>query len=126
MRFGRQDSRRGHGISGSAIHSPTEHGSWRDFVPAGLLLVFSVVAIFVASMAADAQSKEVAVVAPPWAGAAEVAGIVARSGGSLVATAGLPNIIIARSDDPGFVSTLYQAGAWLVLDAVKLRSCLPA
>ncbi|ODT22479.1 MAG: hypothetical protein ABS35_14770 [Kaistia sp. SCN 65-12] len=83
-------------------------------------------AIFVASMAGDAQSKEVAVVAPPWADAADVAGIVARSGGSIVATAGLSNIIIARSDEPGFVSTLYQAGAWLVLDAVKLRGCLSA
>jgi hypothetical protein len=77
-------------------------------------------------MTADARSKEVAVVAPPWASEADVAGIVAQSGGSIVATAGLPNIIIARSDDPEFVSTLYQAGAWLVLDTVKLRSCLTA
>jgi hypothetical protein len=126
MRFERQDSRRGHGISGTAIHSSTERGSWRDFVPCGLLLVFSVVAIFLASMVADAHSTEVAVVAPPWADAADVATIVARSGGSIVASAGLPNIIIARSDDPEFVSTLYHAGAWLVLDAVKLRSCLSA
>jgi hypothetical protein len=89
-----------------------------------LLLVFSVVAIFVASMAADAHSREVAVIAPPWAGEADAANIVARSGGSIVATAGLSNVIIARSDDPAFVSTLYKAGAWLVLDSVRLRSCL--
>jgi hypothetical protein len=124
MRFGRRDSRRGQRISGSANYSSTERGSWRDFIPCGLLLVFSVVAIFVASMTADARSREVAVVAPPWAGETGAANIVARSGGSIVATAGLSNIIIARSDDPEFVSTLYQAGAWLVLDAVKLRSCL--
>lgn len=62
-------------------------------------------------------------VGPLWADAAEAADIVARSGGSIVAGAGLPNVIIAHSDDPDFISTLYRSGAWLVLDAVKLRGC---
>ena len=62
-------------------------------------------------------------VGPLWADAAEAADIVARSGGSIVASAGLPNVIIAHSDDPDFISTLYRSGAWLVLDAVKLRGC---
>lgn len=102
----------------------TERGSWRDFVPAGLILLVSVLAIFIGSMTADAGATEVAVVAPFWADAAETAEIVARSGGSIVAGAGVANVMIARSDNPEFISTLYEAGAWLVLDAVKLRSCL--
>ncbi|WP_018181185.1 hypothetical protein [Kaistia granuli] len=87
-------------------------------------MLVSVFAIFVGSMTADAGTKEVAVLAPVWASAAETAEIVARSGGSIVAGAGVANVIIARSDNPDFVSTLYSAGAWLVLDAVKLRGCL--
>ena len=46
-----------------------------------------------------------------------------RAGGSIVASAGLSNVIIAHSDNPDFISTLYRSGAWLVLDAVKLRGC---
>lgn len=75
------------------------------------------------TLTADAGSAEVAVVAPLWANAADAAEIVARSGGTIVASAGLSNVIIAHSDDPGFVSSLYRSGAWLVLDAVKLRGC---
>lgn len=117
---------RGHRISGQAFNHATERGTWRDLIPAGLLLLVSVVAIFIGSMTAKAGTTEVAVVAPAWANAAETAEIVARSGGSIVAGAGLPNVLIARSDNPEFVATLYRAGAWLVLDAVKLRGCLSA
>jgi hypothetical protein len=77
-------------------------------------------------MVAPSDASEVAVVAPPWADEPQVAAIVAQSGGSIIAKAGLGNVIIARSDDPDFVSTLYRAGAWLVLDAVRLRGCLSA
>lgn len=86
-------------------------------------MVASAIAIFVSTLTADAGSAEVAVVAPPWANAADAAGIVARSGGSIVAGAGTANVIIARSDSPDFISRLYHSGAWLVLDAVKLRGC---
>lgn len=115
--------RRGHGISGEPIGQTTERGSWSDLIPAGLLLVASAIAIFVSTLTADAGSAEVAVVAPPWADAADAAGIVARSGGSIVAGAGMANVIIAHSDSPDFISRLYHSGAWLVLDAVKLRGC---
>lgn len=86
-------------------------------------MLASVVAIFISTLTADARSQEVAVIAPVWADAAEAAEIVARSGGSIVASAGLANVIIARSDHPDFISALYHSGAWLVLDAVKLRGC---
>ncbi|WEK49428.1 MAG: hypothetical protein P0Y66_17070 [Candidatus Kaistia colombiensis] len=95
-----------------------------DLIPAGLLLVVSVVAIFLSTLTADAGSQDVAVVAPPWADAADAAAIVARSGGSIVAGAGMANVIIAHSDNPDFISRLYHSGAWLVLDAIKLRGCL--
>ncbi|MCX5568979.1 MULTISPECIES: hypothetical protein [Kaistia] len=75
------------------------------------------------TLTADAGSAEVAVVAPPWADAADTAGIVARSGGSIVAGGGIANVIIAHSDSPDFISRLYHSGAWLVLDAIKLRGC---
>lgn len=114
---------RGHSIPDNAIDPSVERGSWRDLVPAGLLLLVSVVAIFVGSMTADAGTKEVAVVAPVWSNASETAEIVALSGGSIVASGGLANVIIARSDNPDFISALYRSGAWLVLDAVKLRGC---
>ncbi|BCP51909.1 hypothetical protein K32_05260 [Kaistia sp. 32K] len=86
----------------------------------------SVLAIFLGSMTADAGTPEVAVVAPLWADAAETAEIIASSGGTIVANAGLANVLIARSDNPDFIARLYRTGAWLVLDAVKLRGCLPA
>jgi hypothetical protein len=126
MRFGRQDGRKGAPISSGNTHSSTEGNGWRDLVPAALLLLLTVVAIFAVTMSADARSREVAVIAPIWADEAEVAEIVAQSGGNIVATAGFSNIIIAQSDAPDFVSALYESGAWWVLDAVKLRACLPA
>ncbi|MCX5519749.1 hypothetical protein OSH10_15000 [Kaistia defluvii] len=110
-------------ISGRLGAQSSERGSWLDLIPAGLLLVASAIAIFLSTLTADAGSQEVAVVAPLWSNAAETAGIVARAGGSIVASAGLSNVIIAHSDNPDFISTLYRSGAWLVLDAVKLRGC---
>jgi len=111
-------------ISGRPSAQSIERGSWLDLIPAGLLLVASAIAIFVGTLTADGGSREVAVVAPLWANAAEAAGIVARAGGSIVASAGLSNVIIAQSDNPDFIASLYRSGAWLVLDAVKLRGCL--
>jgi hypothetical protein len=110
-------------ISGRPSAQSIERGSWLDLIPAGLLLVASAIAIFVGTLTASSGSREVAVVAPLWANAAEAAGIVARAGGSIVASAGLSNVIIAQSDNPDFIASLYRSGAWLVLDAVKLRGC---
>lgn len=113
-------------ISGRPSAQSIERGSWLDLIPAGLLLVASAIAIFVGTLTASSGSREVAVVAPLWANAADTAGIVARSGGSIVASAGLSNVIIAHSDNPDFIASLYRSGAWLVLDAVKLRGCFSA
>jgi hypothetical protein len=56
----------------------------------------------------------------------QTAEMVGASDGTIMDAGGLPNIVIAHSDNPGFVDALYRAGAWLVLDPLFLRGCLAA
>ena len=58
---------------------------------------------------------EVAVFLAPWSHEASAVEVVARAGGSLVAV-GRPWAAVAVSEDPDFVTHLYEAGAFLVTD----------
>lgn len=89
-----------------------------------LLLLFSLLAPAFASLLPGDNDVQVAVVAPPWYNGAATARLVTAAGGDLIALSGPRNIVIARSQDTGFVATLYRAGAWLVLRSLSQAACV--
>jgi hypothetical protein len=89
-----------------------------------VLLIVSAVGVLAAALSPTADRDQYAVVAPPWYGPAQTAGLVGIAGGDIVDVGGLPNVVIAHSTSPGFIRALYRAGAWLVIDPVRLRGCL--
>ncbi len=69
------------------------------------------------------RSESVAVVGGPSRTLHEMASIVAGAGGDILRASGAGNVIIARSNEPGFVLRLYAGGAWLVLDPIVATLC---
>ncbi|WP_181703631.1 hypothetical protein [Chthonobacter albigriseus] len=59
----------------------------------------------------------VAVILGPGSSEPAAVGAIAAADGLLVDGTGQSWIVVARSDNPDFVSALYAAGAWLVIDA---------
>jgi len=104
--------------------SQEDRGAWAGLFPAAALLLFSVLGTLLTGLAPRAGQPQLAVVAAPWKSLLQTAELVAAAGGVVVEAGGLPNVIIAQSDTPGFVGALYEAGAWLVLDSILLRGCL--
>lgn len=96
----------------------------RHFLPALLLLAFSAFATFAVTLGSPKEGSQMAVVAPPWYSMGETVSLVVAAGGRIVETGGFGNVLVAASDDPRFSSELYQAGAWLVVDPIRLRGCL--
>ncbi|TCH99657.1 hypothetical protein EJV46_02995 [Roseococcus sp. SYP-B2431] len=93
-------------------------------VPVLALLLFSLLApVAVGLMPQDGQTQ-FAIIAAPWKGSDAMVALVAAADGTIVDAGGLPNVIFAHSDSPGFAAAAYRAGAWLVLDPVLLRGCL--
>jgi hypothetical protein len=97
---------------------------WSGLLPAAALLLSSVFATLLIGLAPAAGQTQLAVIAPPWWNLMQTAEMVGAAEGDVVDIGGLPNVVIAHSDDPGFVAALYRRGAWLVLDPVLLRGCL--
>jgi hypothetical protein len=93
-------------------------------MPAALLLLCSVIGVATIGLAPRSGQTQLAVVAAPWKSLVQTAELVGAADGAVVEAGGLPNVIIAHSDDPGFADALYHAGAWLVLDPILLRGCL--
>jgi hypothetical protein len=85
-----------------------------------LLVLTSVPALCVALP----RSSVVAVVGPGGLDESDMVRLIARAGGSVVRPGGRPNVIIAASTESGFVTRLYRAGAWLVLDPIVTDGCL--
>jgi len=102
----------------------TDRRSWLDFAPAIALLSVSAVGILLSALSPSDDRGQYAVVAPLWYDFAQTAGLVATAGGDIVDFGAIANVIIAHSENPGFVLALYRAGAWLVIDPVRLRGCL--
>jgi hypothetical protein len=98
-------------------------GNWRDLWPAMILLVISVLGSIVAGSLPRPGDTRFAVIAPPWYGLAEAAELVGKAGGAVVDAGGLPNVIIAQSEDSGFVGALYRQGAWLVTHPLAPGGC---
>jgi hypothetical protein len=95
-------------------------------LPVVLLLLFSLLAAPVASLAPREGETQFAVIASPWQGFGDMMALVADADGTIVDAGRLSNAVIAHSDNPDFVGAAYRAGAWLVLDPVLLRGCLGA
>jgi hypothetical protein len=74
-------------------------------------------AIVVALTFASAPGKSMAIVGPP----ARALAAVVKANGHILTSGSY--VTIARSDDPGFVTRLYAAGALLVLDAEQTGGC---
>ena len=74
-------------------------------------------AVVVALTFGSAPGKSMAVVGPP----AQALAAIARANGRVLASNDY--VTIARSDQSGFVSRLYGAGARLVLDAEQTGGC---
>ena len=94
--------------------------------PGGVLckLLFNAALIAAAlaiTVAIPPGNGPVAIFAAPWSAGA--AGIVAQAGGKLVRPGRAPWIIVAVSDDDGFVGKLYRAGAILVTDPRYAIGC---
>lgn len=98
--------------------------AWRHFLPAGLLLLASVIAIALLICQPVPGQRQLAVLLPPWDGPMAAAELVARAGGELVDGGGLPSVFIVTSDQPGFATALYRAGAWLVMNPITAHGCL--
>lgn len=71
------------------------------------------------------RSERVAVIGPPWAGAAELLAIVVEAGGDPVRAGGHGNVVIAHSPQSDFVWRLYAAGAWFVISPLLAKGCSP-
>lgn len=98
--------------------------AWLPLMPAVLLLMASLIGSMAVGLMPRSGATQYAVLGPPWLGAGRMLALVDEAGGVPLDTGGWANVVIARSDAPDFAAALYHAGAWLVLDAVRLRGCL--
>ena len=81
------------------------------------LVVAGWLAALVALTFGSAPGKSMAIVGPP----AQALAVIAKANGRILAATDY--FTIARSDDAGFVASLYAAGALLVLDAEQAGGC---
>jgi hypothetical protein len=95
-----------------------------DFAPAIALLIVSAGGIFMAALSPSGDRGQYAVVAPPWYNLTETVELVATAGGDIVDFGSVADVVIVHSESQGFVRALYRAGAWPVIDPVKLHGCL--
>jgi hypothetical protein len=81
------------------------------------LVVFGWLAIVVALTFGSAPGKSMAIIGPP----SQALAVITKANGRILASNDY--FTIARSDDAGFVASLYAAGALLVLDAEQAGGC---
>lgn len=104
----------------------TAYREGRSLIPlqAVLGLLGGVVALVTPlALLAAPRSPTVVLVGPAGSDTGEMIRMVAAAGGSILNVGGRPDVVIARSDSPGFVVRLYAAGAWLVLDGGLAGGC---
>lgn len=95
----------------------------RDFAPAILLLILGVLGLVAATLAPSGKSGQYAVIAPPWYSTGQTISLIQDAGGRIATINPASHIVIAHSDKAGFDFDLYRAGAWLVLDPMRVRGC---
>jgi len=82
-----------------------------------VLVVIGWFAVIVALTFGSAPGKSMAIIGPP----SQALAVIAKANGRILASN--TYFTIARSDDAGFVASLYAAGALLVLDAEQAGGC---
>ncbi|HYH39662.1 MAG TPA: hypothetical protein VD860_15675 [Azospirillum sp.] len=92
--------------------------------PAGLLLAGSLAATLALQLAPPEGSGLVAAWFPPGVAPGEAVGRIAAADGRLVTAGGVAGLWIVFSEETGFAGRLYDAGAWLVLNAEGASGCL--
>ena len=97
--------------------------SWREFLPAAALLVCGLTLLLGAILMPTGRGGRYAVVAPPGFTLAQKVSLVQRAQGVIAEMRADQHIVIAYSDDPEFVYKLYDAGAWLVIDPLRVPVC---
>jgi hypothetical protein len=103
--------------------APMTRSVWRDYLPALALLLVGLGALLVAMLKPTGREGQYAVIAPPWYNLAQTVSLVREAQGAVADMSGGRHIVIAHSNDPHFVEQLYRAGAWLVIDPVRLVGC---
>jgi len=97
------------------------HQNWlrplRRIAGAFALVICGWLAVVIALTFGSAPGKSMAIIGPP----AEALAIIAKANGRVLAANNY--VTFARSDDAGFVTRLYAAGALLVLDAEQAGGC---
>lgn len=96
---------------------------WRDFVPAAALLLVGLAALLIATISPSGKAGQYAVIVPPGQAMGEVMAVIQQAGGGILEMRDGSYFILAHSENPDFVSKLYRAGAWLVVDPMGLRGC---
>ena len=81
------------------------------------LVVLGWLAVVVVLTFGSAPGKSMAIIGPP----SQALAVIAKANGRILAATDY--FTIARSDDAGFVASLYAAGALLVLDAEQAGGC---
>ena len=104
----------------SATQGP--NAQWRDFGPAASLLVLGMLALCIAMLSPSGKGGQYAVIAPPWYNLSQTVALIQHADGRIADLNG-GHVVIVHSDKPDFVRNLYHAGAWLVVDPLRLRGC---
>lgn len=97
---------------------------FRELWPAVALLGVFLVGLVVATLYPSGSDDQYAVVAPPWFNRHQTIGVIESVDAGIVDTGGPANMLIVHSSAPDAVRKLYAAGAWLVIDPVRLRGCI--
>jgi hypothetical protein len=90
---------------------------WSRIAGAIALVIVGWLAVVVALTFGSAPGKSMAIVGPQ----SQALAAIAKANGQILASNNY--VTIARSDDAGFVASLYAAGAFLVLDAEQAGGC---
>ena len=111
--------------SGEQGHPASEaYPRLRDLGPAAALLFAGMAALLIATLAPSGKDGQYAVIAPPWYRLGDTIALIQKAGGGIVDMGGPAYMVIAHSENPDFVRTLYGAGALLVIDPLRLRGCI--
>lgn len=96
----------------------------RDLGQAAALMAVFLLGLVIATLYPTGKDGQYAVVAPPWYSLSRTMALIQVADGRIVDTGDRANMVIVQSTHPDFVRTLYRAGAWLVIDPLRLRGCI--
>lgn len=92
----------------------------------GFGLMFSLIMALAAFLVAawPVQGQPIAAFFPAGTSQPEMARAVAEAGGSILQLDGAAAVAISVGDERGYTTSLYRAGAWLVIDGSLAQSCI--